>query len=74
MTRFLTKVHKHCLMSRNLKPFTWMNSFLNYFWSMDMQVLQGLEVATNCIEDMDEWLGIFNVKLRHMREDIQSVC
>lgn len=22
---------------------------------------------------MDEWLGIFNVKLRHMREDIESV-
>ncbi|PPR88888.1 hypothetical protein GOBAR_AA31797 [Gossypium barbadense] len=22
---------------------------------------------------MDEWLGIFNVKLRHMREDIQSI-
>ncbi|KAK4768707.1 hypothetical protein SAY87_003848 [Trapa incisa] len=37
------------------------------------EVLQGLEVATNCIEDMDEWLGIFNVKLRHMREDIQSI-
>ncbi|KAA3473576.1 exocyst complex component SEC3A-like [Gossypium australe] len=36
-------------------------------------VLQGLEVATNCVDDMDEWLGIFNVKLRHMREDIQSV-
>lgn len=27
----------------------------------------------NCVEDMDEWLGIFNVKLRHMREDIESV-
>lgn len=38
-----------------------------------MQVLQGLESATNCVEDMDEWLGIFNVKLRHMREDIESV-
>lgn len=38
-----------------------------------MQVLQGLEVATNCVEDMDEWLGIFNLKLRHMREDIESV-
>ncbi|OWM74483.1 hypothetical protein CDL15_Pgr003986 [Punica granatum] len=37
------------------------------------EVLQGLEVAANCIEDMDEWLGIFNVKLRHMREDIQSI-
>lgn len=38
-----------------------------------LQVLQGLEAATNCVEDMDEWLGIFNVKLRHMREDIASV-
>lgn len=37
------------------------------------QVLQGLEAATNCVDDMDEWLGIFNVKLRHMREDIESV-
>lgn len=38
-----------------------------------LQVLQGLESATSCVEDMDEWLGIFNVKLRHMREDIESV-
>lgn len=37
------------------------------------EVLQGLESATSCVEDMDEWLGIFNVKLRHMREDIESV-
>lgn len=37
------------------------------------QVLQGLEAATVCVDDMDEWLGIFNVKLRHMREDIESV-
>ncbi|KAJ1393214.1 Exocyst complex component Sec3, C-terminal, partial [Sesbania bispinosa] len=37
------------------------------------EVLQGLEAATNCVEDMDEWLGIFNVKLRHMREDIASI-
>ncbi|XP_043808884.1 exocyst complex component SEC3A isoform X2 [Manihot esculenta] len=37
------------------------------------EVLQGLEVATNCVDDMDEWLGIFNVKLRHMREDIESI-
>lgn len=37
------------------------------------QVLHGLESATSCVEDMDEWLGIFNVKLRHMREDIESV-
>ncbi|XP_030512769.1 exocyst complex component SEC3A [Rhodamnia argentea] len=37
------------------------------------EVLQGLEAATYCVEDMDEWLGIFNVKLRHMREDIESI-
>ncbi|XP_031252746.1 exocyst complex component SEC3A isoform X2 [Pistacia vera] len=37
------------------------------------EVLQGLEAATNCVDDMDEWLGIFNVKLRHMREDIESI-
>ncbi|KAJ9166142.1 hypothetical protein P3X46_020929 [Hevea brasiliensis] len=37
------------------------------------EVLQGLDVATNCVDDMDEWLGIFNVKLRHMREDIESI-
>lgn len=36
-------------------------------------MLHGLEVATHCVEDMDEWLGMFNVKLRHMREDIESV-
>ncbi|KAL2454988.1 Exocyst complex component SEC3A [Abeliophyllum distichum] len=37
------------------------------------EVLQGLESASNCVEDMDEWLGIFNLKLRHMREDIESI-
>ncbi|KAG9440846.1 hypothetical protein H6P81_021011 [Aristolochia fimbriata] len=37
------------------------------------EVTQGLESATICVEDMDEWLGIFNVKLRHMREDIESI-
>ncbi|XP_050267334.1 exocyst complex component SEC3A [Quercus robur] len=37
------------------------------------EVLHGLESATNCVDDMDEWLGIFNVKLRHMREDIESI-
>ena len=36
-------------------------------------MLLGLESAAHCVEDMDEWLGIFNVKLRHMREDIESV-
>ncbi|KAJ0961071.1 hypothetical protein J5N97_000972 [Dioscorea zingiberensis] len=37
------------------------------------EVLQGLESATGCVDDMDEWLRIFNVKLRHMREDIESI-
>ncbi|KAL6875707.1 hypothetical protein ACP4OV_013220 [Aristida adscensionis] len=37
------------------------------------EVLQGLEIASIVVEDMDEWLGIFNIKLRHMREDIQSI-
>ncbi|KAE8675287.1 Exocyst complex component SEC3A [Hibiscus syriacus] len=37
------------------------------------EVLQGLEAATSCVDDMDDWLGMFNVKLRHMREDIESI-
>ncbi|KAK1427360.1 hypothetical protein QVD17_16043 [Tagetes erecta] len=37
------------------------------------EVLQGLEAATVAVDDMDEWLGIFNIKLRHMREDIESI-
>lgn len=37
------------------------------------EVMQGLESASICVEDMDEWLGIFNIKLRHMREDIESI-
>ncbi|XP_059633811.1 exocyst complex component SEC3A [Cornus florida] len=36
-------------------------------------VLRGLDLSINCVEDMDEWLSIFNVKLRHMREDIESI-
>lgn len=46
---------------------------LFYLCVLVVQVLKGLEAATNCVDDMDEWLGIFNVKLRHMREDIESV-
>lgn len=38
------------------------------------EVVQGLDSATFCIDDIDEWLQIINVKLRHMREDIASVC
>ncbi|XP_072987152.1 exocyst complex component SEC3A-like [Typha latifolia] len=37
------------------------------------EVLQGLESASACVDDMDEWLRIFNLKLRHMREDIASI-
>lgn len=37
------------------------------------EVLQGLESAAICTEDMDEWLALFNVKLRHMREDIEDI-
>ncbi|KAK1324113.1 Exocyst complex component SEC3A [Acorus calamus] len=37
------------------------------------ELLQGLESASSSVDDMDEWLGIFNVKLRHMREDIESI-
>ncbi|CAL9080284.1 unnamed protein product [Musa textilis] len=37
------------------------------------EVLKGLEAASLCVDDIDEWLRIFNVKLRHMREDIASI-
>ncbi|KAM0010516.1 putative exocyst complex component Sec3 [Helianthus debilis subsp. tardiflorus] len=37
------------------------------------EVLHGLESTTICAEDMDEWLALFNVKLRHMREDIEAI-
>lgn len=37
------------------------------------EVLKGLETASLCVDDIDEWLQIFNVKLRHMREDIASI-
>nr|CAB3493965.1 unnamed protein product [Digitaria exilis] len=36
------------------------------------EVLQGLDSASAVVDDMDEWLRIFNLKLRHMREDIAS--
>jgi hypothetical protein len=41
---------------------------------LNFQVLQGLDAASATVDDMDEWLRIFNLKLRHMREDIASVC
>uniref|UniRef100_A0A1D1XZ59 Exocyst complex component SEC3A n=2 Tax=Anthurium amnicola TaxID=1678845 RepID=A0A1D1XZ59_9ARAE len=37
------------------------------------EVLQGLDGAAACVDDMEEWLSIFNLKLRHMREDIESI-
>ncbi|KAK8923924.1 Exocyst complex component SEC3A [Platanthera zijinensis] len=37
------------------------------------EALQGLEGENICVEDMDMWLSIFNVKLKHMREDIESI-
>ncbi|CAN6459902.1 unnamed protein product [Victoria cruziana] len=37
------------------------------------KVLQGIQSAILGVDDMDEWLGIFNVKLKHMREDIESI-
>ncbi|KAM3311192.1 hypothetical protein ACQJBY_031700 [Aegilops geniculata] len=37
------------------------------------EVLQGIDAASATIDDMDEWLRIFNLKLRHMREDISSI-
>ncbi|KQK14130.1 exocyst complex component SEC3A [Brachypodium distachyon] len=37
------------------------------------EVLQGLDAASATVDDMDEWLRIFNLKLRHMREDISSI-
>ncbi|XP_078430535.1 exocyst complex component SEC3A-like [Wolffia australiana] len=37
------------------------------------EVLQGLDSATACVYEMEEWLNIFNVKLRHMRQDIESI-
>jgi hypothetical protein len=40
---------------------------------LNFQVLQGLDAASATVDDMDEWLRIFNLKLRHMREDIASV-
>nr|GEX30615.1 hypothetical protein [Tanacetum cinerariifolium] len=37
----------------------------------NVHVLQGLESTTICTKVMDEWLALFNVKLRHIREDIE---
>ncbi|KAK1389369.1 exocyst complex component SEC3A [Heracleum sosnowskyi] len=37
------------------------------------EVMQGLEETSNLVEDLDEWLSMFNIKLRHMREDIESI-
>ncbi|KAL8142728.1 hypothetical protein V2J09_015760 [Rumex salicifolius] len=37
------------------------------------EVLQGLDTAMNYTSEMDEWLSTFNVKLKFMRDDIESV-
>ncbi|GAB4846397.1 hypothetical protein Ancab_025402 [Ancistrocladus abbreviatus] len=48
------------------------NGWLGRGYRSYLFVLQGLDSAVSCVEDMNEWLGIFNVKLRHMREDMES--
>ena len=66
----------------SLKKIMIVDSFVPLFYSiqaladncLNMQVLQGLDSASAAVDDMDEWLRIFNLKLRHMREDISSVC
>jgi hypothetical protein len=40
---------------------------------LGVKVVQELDMAMASLDDMEEWLGMFNVKLRHMREDIESV-
>ncbi|KAL3678385.1 hypothetical protein R1sor_021341 [Riccia sorocarpa] len=37
------------------------------------EVMHQLEAAIISVEDMDEWLGIFNVKMTHAREDLESI-
>ncbi|KAG0604793.1 hypothetical protein M758_9G008200 [Ceratodon purpureus] len=37
------------------------------------EVTEQLDTAMGNIEDMEEWLGTINVKLRYMREDIASI-
>ncbi|KAJ7570158.1 hypothetical protein O6H91_01G108600 [Diphasiastrum complanatum] len=37
------------------------------------EVLQDLDSAMAGVEEMEIWLGVFNIKLRHMREDIESI-
>lgn len=39
-----------------------------------MQVLYQLDVAASSVDDLDQWLQAVNMKLKHMREDIASVC
>jgi hypothetical protein len=36
-------------------------------------VLARLDEAAGNVDDMEEWLAVFNTKLRHMREDIEAV-
>ncbi|KAL2610093.1 hypothetical protein R1flu_028666 [Riccia fluitans] len=37
------------------------------------EVIQQLDAAIISVEDMDEWLGIFNVKMTHAREDLAAI-
>lgn len=32
-----------------------------------------MDEAAGNVDDMEEWLAVFNTKLRHMREDIEAV-
>lgn len=47
------------------------------FWCsmliLSVQVTEQLDITMGSIEDMEEWLGTIDVKLRYMREDIASV-
>ncbi|KAL9255813.1 Exocyst complex component SEC3A-like protein [Drosera capensis] len=37
------------------------------------EVSQGIDSALNSVEDMTEWLGTCNLKLKYMKEDIQLI-
>lgn len=37
------------------------------------EVIDSLDEAAERVEDMENWLNVFNVKLKHMRDDIESI-
>ncbi|CAI5477960.1 unnamed protein product [Closterium sp. Yama58-4] len=37
------------------------------------EVVDSLDEAAGRVEDMENWLNVFNVKLKHMRDDIESI-